>query len=160
MQEGVVEVLALVDGHAAVVPRLAVEDGVDGDQGAAEDGAADEHLAQRRGLLALDGGRLLHVAAGGVAEGIAGGEEGRGRRARRCPPGEGRLGGCVDGSGELGDALRQARGRLADCHAEGHLCWTCVSMCGVAGRYKREGPRGVRMLKRGLAMEICRRRRQ
>lgn len=68
VQERVVQVLPLVHGHAAVVPGLAVEDEVDRDEGAAEDGAADQQLAHPRAgegaLLLL---RLLVVRPGGAA---------------------------------------------------------------------------------------------
>lgn len=81
MKEGIVKVLALVDGHATVIAGLTVEDDIDGDERTAKDGAADQQLAEGA-RLALDAGcGLLHVGSRGAAEeGIAGGgRDGGGR---------------------------------------------------------------------------------
>jgi hypothetical protein len=61
VEEGLVEVGALKGRHAAVLASLAVEDEVDGDDGASEDGTAIEkalsevsrggRVGERRGLL-------------------------------------------------------------------------------------------------------------
>lgn len=137
VEEGGVEVLALKERHAAVLAGLAVEGGVDEDEGAAEDGAADGQLAQRRGAV---GGRLRLVPAPAAGAGQArderrggggrarlgrGPREGHGRLAREegmlapCGLVEGaRGGGLRGGCGELWEAGGQAGGALAEGYCE------------------------------------------
>lgn len=133
VQEGVVQILALVDGHAAIFTGLAVEDGIDGDEGTAKDGAAHEQLAG--GGRAGGGGlllprRLLVVRTGaGAAESVEGaarggrrdarGEEARRRLGRGVQVSDGR-GGSQGRLGELGQPLREARGPLADGERKRH----------------------------------------
>lgn len=128
MQKGVVQVFPLIDGHAAILPRLPVEHHVDRNERTAKDGAADEHpshiaLAARDRLLAR---RLLTIralASAAAHECIS--SRRRRRRDSRCEePGArlGRGGSAVQASRsrserrlcELREPLREARGTLAD----------------------------------------------
>lgn len=75
VQERAVKVLALKDGHAAVVARLSVEDGIDGHERAAKDGAADEQLpcARAAGSLLRNNDSVVDEAgASRLAKGAAG----------------------------------------------------------------------------------------
>lgn len=144
MQEGIVEVLALIDGHAAILPRLPVEDGIDGHERAAKDGAADEQLAQARpgkgATRLLLGLRLLQVRPGAAEPGKGISRDGGARceeeaaRARSLRDlrllMEGSHGnrGLERGLGQLREAVRQARGPLADGECEGH-CGAKFSCC-------------------------------
>jgi hypothetical protein len=132
VHEGLVEVGALEQGHAAVLTRLAVEHDVHGDQGAAKDGTAREQAAAHRGRVGglLLGARLVGAASALLVEGIAGGaDEGRagggprreearlGRRLMECASGRAAAGAS---EGRLGQLGRQAGGSLTDCDGKEH----------------------------------------
>lgn len=123
MQKGVVQVLPLIDGHAAILSRLPIEHHVDRHERTAKDGAPDEHpshiaLAAHDRLLAR---RLLTIRtlAGAAAHKRI---SSRRRRDSRCEEPGARLGRGVQASRsrserrlcELRHPLREARGTLAD----------------------------------------------
>ena len=73
VQEGVVQVFALVDGHAAVLTSLPVEDSIDGDKGTTKDGTSNQKSSAGRLRRCHDGSLLVVRATTCSLEGIAGG---------------------------------------------------------------------------------------
>ena len=65
VSETLVQVLALV-GRDSSFSRLAVEHGLDGNPGAADDGTADQHLLDQLAAVGLCGILALLVTAGGA----------------------------------------------------------------------------------------------